>query len=288
MRIPFLAFFIFIGTLGFAQDDETDFSKINDHSTSLEHLLSLFTIHGVPKNQNTDDTLTILINHGYAIGYSNKFNQPLWVAYQVSKSKKEVDYERFPFFVDDTRLKNENRIGTQTFGNGYDLGHLAPNAAINKQYAKLSQMETFLMSNISPQSSNLNQGLWQKLESEILNKYPYAGDRNNRKEHLWVIVGPVFSEHPQYFFRTNGSRIAIPSSFYCILIRPKRYPFDAPGNSDYLAFLFPQEVARNQKIDIQFLTSINEIERLTKLNFLPNLTRLMESRIEDNIATDLW
>jgi endonuclease G, mitochondrial len=179
------AFLIFILSFSFickGQDSQVDFSRINEHSASLSHLLTLFTIHGTPKNQNSDDTLTILINHGYAAGYSTKFNQPRWVAYQVSKSKKEVDYERFPYFQDDVRLKEENKIGTETFGNGFDLGHLAPNAAINKQYGKLAQMETFIMSNISPQTATLNRGLWQKLEADILNKYPYDGDRNNPKE----------------------------------------------------------------------------------------------------------
>jgi endonuclease G len=275
---------------GYGQDSQTDYSTVNEHSKPLEYLLPLFTIHGVPKNQNVDDTITILINHGYCVGYSTKFNQPVWAAYQISRSKKDVDYERFPFFVDDTRLKVENRIGTQTFGSvtGFDLGHLAPNAAINKQYSKLSQMETFLMSNICPQSSNLNQGVWQKLESEILNKYPYAGNSSNKKDHVWVIVGPVFSDNPQFLTRDNGVKVAVPDSFFCILARPKRYPYDTPGNSDYLAFLFSQNVERKQKIDVSFLTSINEIERLTNLNFFPELTKTMEGRIENPIAIELW
>ena len=149
-------------TIAYGQDSQVDYSKISNESKSMEYLLSLFTIHGVPKNQNKNDSLTILINHGYCIAFSKKHNQPLWAAYQVSKAKADVDYERFPFFVDDTRLDKKNRIGTETFGGGFDLGHLVPNAAINKQFGKLSQMETFLMSNISPQKAGLNQGVWQK------------------------------------------------------------------------------------------------------------------------------
>ncbi|PZV76016.1 endonuclease G [Algoriphagus aquaeductus] len=287
MKIFLILFFVTMSFCCLGQDSLEDHSKVSEFSKSLEHLLPLFTIHGTPKYQNREDTLIVLINHGYILGFSPRFNQPLWAAYQVSKSKKEVDYERYPFFVDDMRLNLQNRIGTQTFGNGYDLGHLAPNAAINKQYAKMSQMETFLMSNICPQKAELNRGVWQKLEEEILNKYPYS-DRANQNNHLWVLVGPVFSDNPEFIIRPNGSKIAIPDAFFCILARPKTYPFDSPGNADYLAFLFPQEVARNQKITRQFLTSINEIERLTKLNFFPNLSRLMEDRIENTVASDLW
>jgi len=262
------------GIACFGQDAQIDYTIVHEQCNALEHLLPLFTIHGVPQNQNTDDSVTILINHGYCVGFSKKHNQPLWAAYQVSKSKRDVDYERFPFFVDDLRLDEGHRIGSETFGDGFDLGHLAPNAAINKQYAKLSQMETFLMSNICPQKASLNQGVWQKLEAEILNKYPNAGDSKNKKYHVWVIVGPIFSDSPEYLTRNNGLKVAIPHSFYCILARPKRYSYDVPGNADYLTFVFPQELEKKQKIDLKFVTSINEVEKLTRLNFFPNLTNL--------------
>jgi endonuclease G, mitochondrial len=199
-----------------------------------------------------------------------------------------VDYERYPFFVDDTRLKPENRIGTETFGNGYDLGHLAPNAAINTQYGKLAQMETFFMSNITPQKANLNRGVWNKLESQIQKIYPYANEDNNEKYHVWVIVGPVFRSESQYLTRDNDVKIAIPDAFYCILVRPFRYAHDAPTNSDYKAFLFPQDVVRNQPLDISFLKSIDAIEAATGLNFFPNFSTRQQNRLESEPASALW
>ena len=283
----FIAFALFCAAT-YGQDSQVDYSKISDESKSMEYLLSLFTIHGIPKNQNQDDSLIILINHGYCLGYSTKYNQPLWAVYQVSKAKICVDYERFPFFVDDTRLDAKNRIGAETFGDGYDLGHLVPNAAINKQFGKLSQMETFLMSNISPQKAGLNRGVWQKLEADILNKYPNTGDTKNNRDHVWVIVGPVFSASPEYITRKNGTKVAIPDSFFCILVRSRAYSHDAPGNSDYISFLFPQNLEQKQKLETKFITPINEIEKLTKLNFSPNLTKTMENKIENAVPTVLW
>jgi len=46
----------------------------------------------------------------------------------------------------------------------YDRGHMTPNNAIQQEWGRLAQMETFLMSNISPQLSTLNSGLWRSLE----------------------------------------------------------------------------------------------------------------------------
>jgi len=272
-----------------AQDANNDRSRINESCKGLQHLLSLFTIHGIPQNQNTDDSLSIIINHGYCLGFSHKYNQPRWAAYQVSKSTKDVDYERFPFFTNDSRLPAKNQIGNETFGNGYDLGHMVPNAAINRQYGKLAQMETFLMSNISPQKAELNRGVWQKLEQAIRETYCFSKtEADKEKEHIWVIVGPVFSANPEFIERKNGTKSAIPTSFFCILVRPSKYPYDSPANAEYQAFVFPQELPMKQQLDVSFLKSINQVETLTKLNFFPHFTKHYEEKIETDASTVLW
>lgn len=251
----------------------------------MQHLLPLFTIHGVPRCQNAGDSVVVLINHGYCVGYSQSHNQPVWVAYQVSNVKQGTDYSRFPYFTDDLRLDPKNRIGAKTFGNNYDLGHMAPNAAINKQFGKLSQMETFLMSNICPQKAGLNRGVWAKLEAAILEKY--ATIKSNG-EHVWVIVGPILSNAPDKIARENGTFVSIPDAFYCILVRPNRYPYDAPGNADYIAFIFPQNVEQSAPLDARYLTTINTVEERTRINFFPDLTKTMETKIENSKATEVW
>lgn len=280
---------LFICVIATAQDNNTeDHTAVHPSCISLQHLLNLFTIHGVPQYQQPDDSVTVIINHGYCIGFSKKYNQPLWGAYQVSRAKKFVDYERFPFFVDDSRLEKENQIGSETFGNNFDRGHMVPNAAINKQFGKLSQMETFLMSNICPQKANLNQGVWQKLESAILNTYP---NRVKDSVHVWVLVGPIFHENPdsiQFITRPNGVKVAIPVSFFCILVRPFRHPQDSPGNAQYMSFIFPQGLPKSQPISKSFLVSINDIEAATGINFFPSFTTAQQNKIEVNKAAGLW
>ena len=144
------------------------------------------------------------------------------------------------------------------------------------------------MSNISPQKADLNRGVWQKLEAAILNTYPLAGTTQNPKNHVWVIVGPIISDAPSFITRPNGSKVAIPDSFFCILARPKRYPYDSPGNTDYLAFIFPQDVPMSQPIAAKFLKSIDEVEALTGLNFFPKFAETMQDNIEANKASALW
>jgi endonuclease G, mitochondrial len=294
MKTVILASILILATNAFlAQDSSQDISKTNIFSVGLRHLADLFTIHGVPKNQNSGDTLELIVNHGYCLGFSKKYNQPLWAAYQVSKSKEQTDYERPLFFADDVRLPEKNRIGSETYGDGYDLGHMVPNAAINKQYGKLAQMETFLMSNVAPQTAGLNRGVWAKLEAQILEKYCYKGDttiskQKHSRDHIWVIVGPIFGENPNYLTRKNGSKVAIAESFFCIIVRPFKYDYDVPTNAEYLSFIFPQTITQAQKITKDFFVSINEIEAKTKLNFFPNFTKHYEAKVENTVPTKLW
>ena len=244
-------------------------SVINDYSKDKEYLLKLFSFGGyTPQNLDNSDTLEILINHGYAVGFSKKHNQPKWAIYQVSKEKKGTNYQRYPNFVDDLRLDSCNRIGTETFGRGLNLGHMIPNSAINTQYGKLSQMETFLMSNISPQTAELNQGVWRKLENKILNHYPYEKNTPN----IWVIVGPIFNDNNDKIVRNNGVIVTIPSSYYCIIIKPYRYPYDKSGNAEILSFILNQNVERNKNITNDDVFSIKEIEKLTNLKFFEYLS----------------
>jgi endonuclease G, mitochondrial len=285
-----VALICFLASLScFAQDDnDTDNSSIHHDCTSLKHFLNLFTIHGIPMYQKENDSVSILINHGYCLGFSKKYNEPIWAAYQVSRAKKFVDYERFPFFVDDRRLEKEHQIGSETFGNNFDRGHMVPNAAINKQFGKLSQMETFIMSNICPQKANLNQGVWQKLEAAILNTYP---NKMGDTAHVWVLVGPVFHQNEdsiKFITRPNGVKVAIPESFFCILARPVRFPQDSPSSAQYLAFIFPQNLPKSQTISKFFLVSINKIEELTGINFFPSFSPAQQNNLETVKAGALW
>ena len=57
---------------------------------------------------------------------------------------------------------------------GYDRGHMAPNYLIATRYGKVAQRETFLMSNIVPQTPELNRGPWRILEEKGIDELTKA------------------------------------------------------------------------------------------------------------------
>jgi endonuclease G len=198
----------------------------------------------------------------------------------VSKAKEDVNYERPIFFYDDLRLPESSKVGTATFGMGYDRGHMVPNFAINKQFGRLAQMETFLMSNMCPQKADLNRNVWADLEKKIIDEY--AQDR----KQIWIICGPIFPDTPETITRERGVKIAIPSEFYMILVNPKEWPYTI-DKVDFMAIKFPQDPDPNS-LDDQYLTNIDNLEKLTNLNFFPRLNADEQKEVEDKKASKIW
>lgn len=244
-----------------------DFTTIHPTSESRKHLVDLFVWKSAPVNLDESNPVEILVNDGYVVGYCPTRFQPLWSAYRVAGFSQDIDYDRPHLYYEDTRLSPESRLGPETFGTvggvQYHVGHLAPNEVINRQFGRLAQMETFFMSNMSPQRGSLNTGVWLKLETKIRNI-----EDTRDKDHVWALSGPVFESNPQFIERSGGKMVPIPSSYYCILIDPFRYPWDRVSNVDVAYFLIPQDAPRSTPLE-EFLTDRHTIQEATKLNFFP-------------------
>lgn len=261
----------FTDGLSAADVDNTVFAEESGH---LKHLAPLFVYKGRPANEDNTHKVTLLMNHGYMVGYSINRKQPLWAAYKVSRAKEWTHYYRPTFFYADLRIPENERVEPGYFGGGYDRGHMAPNSAINTQYGQLAQLETFLMSNVCPQKKNLNQGPWKRLEKIIVKEYV------EEWKEMWVLAGPIFEKE---IGKVKG--IEIPSHFFMILVRVGNYPSYKPS---ILAFKFPQEIDRDAEITKDYLFSVDDIEELTKLNFFPELSKSKEKKYEEKAAEDVW
>ena len=130
------------------------------------------------------------------------------------------------------------------------------------------------MSNISPQSKNLNQGIWVRLEKRIVEKYAPA------REQTWILSGPIFDSD---LGKVNG--VDIPSHFFMVLV-------DVGGWHSYkpkiLAFKFSQDIAKNAPFSTNHLFSIDNIEGKTRRNFFPEFSANEENKYEKTAANKVW
>ena len=248
-----------------------DNTTIHPSSGNAAHQVDIHLWRGPPENLDPDRPVQILVNNGYVVGFSPERLQPVWSAYRVANADDDVDYQRPIHYHDDMRLAPEHRIGRKTFGKiggvQLNVGHMTPNEVINRQFGRLAQMETFLMSNMSPQYGALNQGVWLKLESAIR-----AIADEDGKDHMWVIVGPVFGDQPAAIERGAGKHLPIPDAYFCVTIDPFRYPYDTPSSAHIDGFIIPQDAPRSSNPQ-DYPATLEEIEEATNLRFFSDWAR---------------
>lgn len=248
-----------------------DNSSIHPLCESQAHLIELHLWRGAPKNLDETRPVQILVNHGFVVGFSPDRLQPIWSAYRVSDYDRDVDYARPIHYHDDMRLDEELRIGRKTFGKlggiQLNVGHMAPNEVINRQFGRLAQLETFMMTNMSPQYGSLNGGVWLKLEDAI------REIKDERvKDHVWVIVGPVFGENPASVNRGRGKYLPVPEKYFCVTVEPHSYAYDTLSRAYIDCFLIPQN-APSRSSPVDYPATLEEIEEATNLSFFDAWSR---------------
>jgi DNA/RNA endonuclease G (NUC1) len=214
--------------------------------------------------------VTQLESRGFVVGYSESKSNPLWVAYRVFDVPDLAHGKRPSRFRTDQRTRSLVRHDDYTHS-GYDRGHMAPNFAIATRYGDAAQEETFLMSNIIPQTPHVNRHLWKDLEMSVAKRYGRCFGE------VWVVTGPVF-EPP---FEKLKSGVSIPSAYYKIIAD------EHDGYLRVMAFLVEKDCPPYTRIKTR-LVSVDRIEELTGLDFFPKLSDAAQTELESKPAGRLW
>jgi endonuclease G len=218
----------------------------------------------------------VLRNDGFMVGYSELRGNPLWVIYHLMPPAPDAPHFRRPeHFAPDWR--SLAHISQDDYNrSGFDRGHMAPNYAISRLYGRSGQLDTFLMTNITPQRPNLNRKVWQRLEEVESDEFV------PRFKSLWVITGPIFDNHIERL--SSSLQVEIPDACFKIYAVPA-----GAGRAEplLLAFIVPQQVRGDERLD-SFVTSVDRVEELSGFDFFSELPDGMENRLEAQVETAPW
>lgn len=205
---------------------------------------------------------------GYAFCYSEKYEQPLWVQYKLTKNEVlNRKVKRKNNFRSDPLINTGSAALEDYRRSGYDRGHLAP--AGDMVWSKEAMSESFFMSNMSPQVAGFNRGIWKHLESLIRRWAIKYGE-------IYVITGAIFQDDQ----RTIGkNKVAVPKFYYKII-------FIDGADPKVIGFVFPNE--KTKKPIHSFVVSVDQIEAATSLNFLNKLPKDLEQQLESHSFKNLW
>lgn len=140
-------------------------------------------------------------------------------------------------------------------GSGYTRGHMAP--AMDMRWDPQAMADCFLMTNMCPQETKLNNDHWRKLEERV---HGWA----KRYHRLLVFTGPIMGSHPGLIGKEHKN-IAVPDAFFKVVYAPQQGRSIAfiyrngpcPGSFSKYAvpvaeverrtgFTFPAAIPRNQ------------------------------------------
>jgi endonuclease G, mitochondrial len=198
----------------------------------------------------------------YNLCYSMTHRQSLIAIHELNKAQIKGKQARTNDFRVDSRVSNPVEPNEYK-RSGYDRGHLVPAADMKLNTTAMS--ETFYMTNMSPQDSSFNSGIWNALEGYVRNEVLKSGS-------AIVITAPVLLKTEIYSM--TRSKISIPSYYYKII-----YFYESGFMK---AYLIPNEHSRGLKFH-QFQVSVDEIEKLTDIDFFSELEDELENSLEFEI-----
>ena len=216
----------------------------------------------------------VLLDKGYfVVSYDTEARIPDWVAYRLRRSDLNGPADRTDDFRPDEALDDDARSELRDYErSGYDRGHMAPAEDFSRSERAMST--TFLLSNMTPQRPKLNRGKWRALEGQIRRLADDVGT-------IWVITGALFTnQRPAHHRQSIGDgRVAVPTDVYKVILGR-----DASGEFSMFAFVMPNALNSLRGRPADFVESVNEVERLSGLNFFDVLDDAVENDLESSAA----
>lgn len=206
-------------------------------------------------------------NH-FMLSYSEPYEQAEWVAYTLQKGHLTYDDRKRPYFVEDPKVRTKSADWRNYRGSGYDRGHLCP--AGDRRFSEYAYNETFYTSNISPQDTDFNAGIWNRLEQKVRQWCKQYGD-------LVVITGGVLEEGLE---EIGEEDVDVPNAFYKVVVRREG------GSVKVLAFLMPAQESEKPLQD--FLVSVDALEERTGIDFFVNQPEEWQSKMETEVSQTGW
>lgn len=219
------------------------------------------------------NTGQVIRHKHYTLSYDEAHEQAEWVAYRLSQASLEVpNVPRATRFEEDPLVHTKSAHHRDYTRSGYTRGHLAP--AGDMAFDEEAMQESFYMSNISPQISAMNGGIWNELE-ETTRDWAYHNDE------VYVVTGPVLT--PAHIKKKIGksSKVSVSDLFYRIVLDYTEPEIKA------IAFLIPNELSEKPLQD--YVVTIDEVEEVTGIDFFAGaFADEKEEQIESTVDVGKW
>jgi endonuclease G, mitochondrial len=229
---------------------------------------------GTPEDGDPADD-KLLVKPEYALSYDPTRNVANWVSWQLAASWfGDAPRNKGKFLEDASLPAGVYRVKHDDYtGSGFDRGHMVRSE--ERTRSPEENKATFLMTNILPQTHDLNAGPWLRLEEHCEARARRQG------RQLFVVAGGVLPRGKARG-RVIGHDVTVPDTFFKIVVEldPGQGAEDVREATPTIAVLMPNDTGIIGEDWEKYRTSIDEIEKRTGYDFLSAVDEAVQARIE--------
>ena len=201
----------------------------------------------------------------------------LWVAYPLNNALKGSGSRSNAWGFDALLPASiQPNITGGSYGGGWTRGHQLPSA--DRLTTFKANASTFVSTNMTPQDYDFNSGIWANLEGKVRG---YA----SQADTLYVVTGCLFDQSNRWSGSSSGFAVKIPTHYFKALLYKGSSTY-ATGGYMAAGFILPHDsgIAKGNYLD--YICSIDELERQTGIDFFPNLIQKLGQSTADQIEAE--
>lgn len=258
------------------------FSEVQQDGQAGDHQAA-GTGDRTPRTQKADETKgleiptgktgipsQLLYREGYTASYNIETRTPNWVAWQLTAAHTNGTAKRGGIGFHPDEDVPEPRVDTYDYmRSGYDRGHMCP--AGDNHWSQLAMEQSFLMTNVCPQDNTLNSGLWNTIEKQCRTWAEKYGK-------VYIVCGPIYFNKKHKTIGKN--KVQVPEAFFKVVLCLQ----DEPKAIGFIC----RNVSGKGRKKTDYVNSVDEVERITGIDFFPQLPDDIEQHIERRADIAEW
>jgi endonuclease G len=239
-------------------------------------ILYFILISGVLANLSAQEKVELpapqpleqIVHHEYySLSYIEAYELASWVAYELTREEAKSEIEYKEKYRDDPDVETGSATSKDYKKAGYIMGQLA--FIEHMMMSENAANESFYLSAIVPHKLSFNKYVWKTL-GNIIKAWAYECGS------LYVVNGPVLADAP---FGTFGpSKVSIPERYYSVVL----------DLTDERGIGFVIRNSMSSASVKQYAMSIDEVEKITGIDFFPSLPDEQEEKIESTFEPEKW
>ena len=296
MRITKFLLMAVIGTLTLAAcgDDDDNDGGGGKPSAQSKNVNANPALHPeylrleMPRIKGGNDNLVVIhstseFGVNYILEWDCQKKSQRWSCYTLDRSNSAKKVSRWYAEKGENQYPWDPDIpSTYTFksdpyyGTGYDHGHICP--SYDRLNSTEANKQTFYQSNMQPQRNVFNAGIWLKMENLVSSTW----NRDTFRDTLYVCKGGTI-DNPGQVLGTLSTGLLVPRYFFMAILCKNSQGYKALG-------FWVEHRNEDHSTDniIDYVVSIDELERLTGIDFFCNLPDDVEESTERIVFPNAW